>query len=98
GSTKRGRAFGKSSNDRFPSRSDLGGVGRLLRLPLLAFGKRRACPTTLLSLSSFFLSDAFLATFAIRALNEPFSSTRWDCHSASRATAICFIVRPVLTD
>ena len=50
------------------------------------------------SLSSFFLSEAFLAALAMRALNESFSFTRLDCHSASRADAICFIVRPVLTD
>jgi hypothetical protein len=44
----------------------------------------------------------FLTAARMRVLNaDPeleFVSGRFDCHSASAAAAICFIVRPLLTD
>src|SRR6266478_3242810 len=48
-------------------------------------------------LGLFFLSAALMRAFNVDLALVSFSS-RFDCHSASRSFAICFIVRPVLTD
>src|SRR5437660_10107446 len=78
-------------------RSTIGFVGRPLRLLFLRFTRRGACPAVSFSGASFFASAAFIRVFNVDVALRSFSS-RLDSHSASRSSAICFMVLPVVGD